>query len=130
MYTFYTKAHVTFIYTCKRKIKARAEIKTDIILMDFCKILCIGFKQQTVCTQLFSQCCQEVCVFCHFTHNCSLQYVIHLVGLRGVARQAVVVVHLAFIVSNLKIFLFYDSFFLIKIVFTKRWWCTRTTVHA
>lgn len=92
--------------------------------------MCIGFKQQTVCTQLFSQCCQEVCVFYHFTHNCSLQYVICLVGLRGVAWQAVVVVHLAFIVSNLKIFLFYDSFFLIKIVFTKRWWCTRTTVHA
>lgn len=67
-------------------MKVKAESKMDIILMIFFfSILCIGFKQQTVCTQLLSQCCQEVCVFYHFTHNCSLQYVISLVETRGVA---------------------------------------------
>lgn len=72
-------------FTHAREIKAKAESKMDIILMDFLKFLCIGFKQQTVCTQLFSQCCQEICVILPFTHNCSLQYVIRLVGVRGVA---------------------------------------------
>lgn len=53
-------------FTHAREIKAKAESKMDIILMDFLKFLCIGFKQQTVCTQLFSQCCQEICVILPF----------------------------------------------------------------
>lgn len=41
------------------------------------QILCIGFKQQTVCTQLLSYYCQKGSVsFTTFTHNWLLQCII------------------------------------------------------